>query len=246
MLNERLLPLVHQSTGKSLSFVAQESLAADPTHYETRIFQRGEIATRSDNWHDLLNALIWKKFPAIKSALNTLQAESVARVGSQRRTREQDALTQFDEAGAVLVLRDRALLALWDAHDWPGLFLRQREAWRDGRISLAIFGHAVLEHALLPDILLVAKTLVFVADEADPANDTDADIDVRTAEAIAGHRYLHDPQQLRPLPLSGIAGWHRSAQDGGFYRDTPCFRPLRPGRLYAAPMPFTATAQVSA
>src|SRR4249919_1332203 len=65
-LNDRLQPLVHRVTGKSLAFVEQDALAADSLHYESRIFRRGEIATRGNNWHDLLNALIWKKFPALK------------------------------------------------------------------------------------------------------------------------------------------------------------------------------------
>jgi len=232
-LNDRLLPLAHRITGKPLSFAIQDALAAQPLHYELRIFQHGEIATRAGNWHDLLNALIWKKFPAIKSALNALQTENIARVGTRQRTREQDALTQFDEAGAVLVLRDRDLLDAWDAHDWTGLFLGHRDAWRDGRISRAVFGHALLEHALLPELLLVAKTLVFVGDGA---NHDDASIDIHTAETIAGRDCLRDPQQLRPLPLSGIPGWHRAAQDENFYREMPCFRPLRSGRSYPPPV----------
>lgn len=232
-LNDRLQPIVHRVTGQPVSFAAQETLANDPMHYEARIFQRGEIATRADNWHDLLNALIWKKFPAIKSALNARQVENIAHVGERRRTREQDALTQFDEAGAVVVVRDRALLALWDAHDWSGLFLRQQNAWRDGRISLAIFGHAVLEHALHPDILLVAKALVLTSMQTDIIDD---DVDTLAAEAIGDRKYLSDPQRLRPLPLSGIPGWHRAAQDDAFYAETACFRPLRPGRSYPEPV----------
>jgi len=234
-LNERLSPLAHQVTGKSLSLVEQSALVADPIHYELRIFQRGEIATRAENWHDLLNALIWKKFPAIKSALNALQAENIARVGTQRRTREQDALTQFDEAGAVLILRDRNLLDAWDAHDWPCLFLQHRDAWHDGRISLAIFGHALLEHALRPELLLVAKTLVFFDEGVSCAK---RHIDQRAADAIAGRTCLRDPQQLRPLPLSGVPGWHQAIQDSHFYREMPCFRPLRSGRTYPPPMPI--------
>jgi hypothetical protein len=231
-LNDRLQPLVHRATGKPLSFVAQETPAAKQLHYETRIFQRGEIATRANNWHDLLNALIWKKFPALKSALNALQVENIDRVGGQRRTREQDALTQFDEAGAVVVVRDRSLLPFWDAHDWDGLFRQHRDAWCDGRISLAIFGHAVLEHALHPEILLVAKALVLCADEVDCDDDA---IDALAADAI-GDGYLCDPQRLRPLPLSGIPGWHRAVQDKSFYAEKACFRPLRAGRAYPAPV----------
>jgi hypothetical protein len=234
-LNERLLPITHAATCKPLLLVEQESLADDQTHYESRIFQRGEIATRSENWHDLLNALIWKKFPAIKSALNARQVENIGQVGTRQRTREQDAMTQFDEAGAVVVLRDPALLALWDSHDWQGLFFQQRQAWRDGRISLSIFGHAVMEHALHPEILLVAKALVFLheAEEIDGVT-----LDRLTADAIVRRRYLSDPQHLRPLPLSGIAGWRPVRQDEMFYRQTACFRPLRPGRSYPAPMDF--------
>src|SRR5262245_44443235 len=41
-------------------FAAQSpDLLADGLHYEQRIAERGEIATRERNWHDLLNALIW-------------------------------------------------------------------------------------------------------------------------------------------------------------------------------------------
>jgi hypothetical protein len=232
-LNERLQPLQHCVTGQALTLVAQDDLT-EPLHYESRIFERGEIATRSRNWHDLLNALVWKKFPAIKSALNTVQAQTIARIGAKQRTREQDALTQFDEAGALLVLRDRRLLALWDAHDWSGLFLRQREAWRDGRISLAIFGHALFEHALRPDMLLVAKTLVFVADDDTRAATTA--VDALGAAAIGAQECLRDPQRLRPLPLSGIPGWHHRDQDERFYAEAGCFRPLRSGREYPTPL----------
>jgi hypothetical protein len=230
-LNARLLPLQHRTTGRALAFVAQGN-PSESLPYESRIFERGEIATRTNNWHDLLNALIWRKYPAIKSALNLRQAETIAMIGAKRRTREQDALTQFDEAGAVLVIRDRRLLALWDAHDWPGLFLREREAWRDGRIALTVFGHALLEHALHPGILLVAKALVLFSDEpvAPPV------VEQRIADAIVGRQYVDDPQRLRPLPLSGIPGWHGATQDDRFYAETACFRPLRAGRCYVEPL----------
>lgn len=232
-LNARLLPLAHRTTGKPLAFVAQPTLAGDTGHYELRIFEHGLVATRSDNWHDLLNALVWKQFPAIKSALNMRQVENIRQAGTHQRTREQDALTQFDEAGVVLVVRDRGLLALWDAHDWTGLFLQQRAAWHDGRITLAVFGHALMEHALCPQILLAAKALVFLDDG--PTASADA-IDQCTATAIAEQVCLRDPQQLRPLPLSGLPGWHRGPQDAAFYRDMPCFRPLRAGRTYPRPL----------
>ena len=223
--------LRHAATGHALRFVDQTSLADDGCHYEQRIYERGQIATRAGNWHDLFNALVWRRFPRIKSALNRRQVEDLRRVGARQRTPAQQAMTHFDEAGAVLCLRDAALLALWDAHDWEGLFLRERAAWSDGRIACSVFGHALLEHALCPDMFLVAKVLVFL-DE----NNGNFDADARAAAAIEANACLNDPQELRPLPLSGIPGWHQSCQDAAFYQNAPCFRPLRAGRRYPPPL----------
>ena len=112
------------------SFVAQtRELKADGLHYESRIGERGMIATRERNWHDLLNALIWIRYPELKAALNRRQVAEIAVAGTKTRTRAQCALTHFDEAGVIVMLRDRALLRAWDAHDWLELFWHRREAW---------------------------------------------------------------------------------------------------------------------
>src|SRR5262249_16596675 len=123
-------------------FVAQTpALLADGEHYEQRIFTRGQIATRERNWHDLLNALVWLRFGGLKQALNVRQVAEIAKLGPKQRTRAQYALTHFDEAGIIVLLRDAELVDLWDAHDWHGLFWRERAAWRDGRIEAVVFGH---------------------------------------------------------------------------------------------------------
>jgi hypothetical protein len=231
-LNELLQPLPHALTGQALRLQAQEALD-DGDNYEQRIFHHGLIATRSGNWHDLLNALVWKQFPAIKSALNAGQVEDMQRIGLQQRTRRQCAFTQFDEAGAVVLLRDANLLAAWDRHDWDTLFRVNREAWRDGRITLKIFGHALYEHALNLDMLLVSKTLVIVDKTGELAA---GGVDRFVADAISAGHCLGDPQDLRPLPISGIPGWHHLTQDVGFYREQPCFRPVRAGRRYPPPL----------
>lgn len=237
-LNALVSPLRHRVTDRPLSLHAQESLE-DGENYEQRILRHGLIATRSGNWHDMLNALVWHQFPAIKSALNAGQVEDMARVGLQQRTRRQCAFTQFDEAGAIVMLRDAALLARWDSHDWDGLFRGNANAWQDGSITLMVFGHALYEHALNPAMLLVSKTLVILDEDGElGADDIDRiDIDRRVADAIAAHACLGDPQELRPLPMSGIPGWHPQIQDAAFYRDQPCFRPLRAGRRYPPPLP---------
>lgn len=217
-------------------FVAQTpALLADGLHYEQRIAERGEIATREGNWHDLLNALVWLRYPALKAALNARQVAEIAIAGPKRRTRAQCALTHFDEAGIVVVLRDPALLELWDAHDWHGLFWRERAAWSDGRIAVLVFGHALLEHALKPGQLLVGKALAVAIPQSGEVENAALG---KLASAIAAARVLNDPQELRPLPLSGIPGWHLDNADERFYREAPCFCPLREGRRY--PTPFAA------
>ena len=223
----------HWSPAASERFVIQtHALLEDGLHYEERIARHGLIATREANWHDLFNAMIWLRYPHVKRALNKQQMADVARVGPRERSRPQYAQTHFDEAGVVVVLRDPALLALWDAHDWHGLFWRHREAWRDGSISVELFGHALLEHALTPGKLLVGKALVVLSND-----DTNhADAFAHCADAIAAGRLLRDPLELRPLPLSGIPGWHAENDNEAFHLNAACYQPLRSGRRYPAPL----------
>lgn len=204
------------------------ALLADGMHYEQRIAGRGEIATRECNWHDLLNALIWLRYPALKHALNRRQVSEIARVGPKQRSRPQYAMTHFDEAGVIVAVRDPELLRLWDAHDWHGLFWRRRDAWLNGAINVEVFGHALLEHALSPEKLLVGKALVFEA-----INVADMDVVIDTCvRAIASRELLRDPLELRPLPLSGIPGWHPDNGDEAFHQTSACYQPRRADREY--------------
>jgi hypothetical protein len=230
---EALRIQVEKETNSTLpQFVEQTpALLGDGLHYESRIAECGQVATRTGNWHDLLNALIWLRYPVLKAALNARQVAEIALVGAKQRTRAQCALTHFDEAGIVVQMRDPALLELWDAHDWHGLFWRERAAWRDGRIAVDVFGHALLEHALRPQQLLVGKALV--------VNLGNGDAVAHVARAIRAGERLNDPQELRPLPLSGIPGWHVANDDENFYRTAPCFAPLRAGRRYPPPLGYS-------
>lgn len=226
-LNARACGLKHAGTGRGLRFVAQTpELLAEGLHYETRIFERGEIPTRTDNWHDLLNALVWMRFAQLKAALNARQAADVVAVGASERTRGQCALTHFDEAGLIVRVSDAHTLALWDAHDWGALGARAQldpEA-----IEAHVFGHALLEHALYPQPLLVGKAIAVLAG---PEASTHAIVQ-RVAQAIAAGELLRDPQELRPLPTALLPGWHPRAGEAGFLREGECFQPLRAGRVY--------------
>jgi hypothetical protein len=209
-------------------FVGQDlSLLSDGLHYEERIARHGAIATRPENWHDLFNAFVWLRHGELKRALNARQMAEIALMGPRERSRAQCALTHFDEAGMVVRLTDRTMLEAWDVHDWHTLFWTHRDAWVDGRARVDVFGHALLEHALTPDKLLVGKALVVMGE---------GDANAVSARAIASSVVLNDPQELRPLPVSGVPGWHADTGDESFYTAAPCFQPLRAGRTYPAPL----------
>lgn len=221
-------------------FVAQTpALLADGLHYEQRI-AAGRVATRIGNWHDLLNALAWLRYPRIKRALNQRQVAEIATVGRRERSRAQCALTHFDEGGVIVLCADPALVACWDAHDWHGLFHDAGNAWNQ-RIAVLVFGHAILEHALLPSQLLVGKAIALQTDEhtiaslAHGVGRAREAIDTGVADLVAGATVLTDPQELRPFPLSGIPGWHERSSDPAFFSEAACFRPLREGRRYPPP-----------
>ncbi len=220
-------------------FVAQTpALLADGLHYEARIAQMHRIATREDNWHDLLNSLVWLRYPVLKHALNARQVSDLARVGPRERTLGQCALTLFDEGGLVVIARDLRLLDAWDRHDWPELFGTCGAAWRE-QTRVLVFGHALLEHALDPEHLLVGKALA-IATTADPHSPgVERDALAALADRIAEGRLLLDPKELRAFPVSGLEGWHRSSLDAEgraqFLQSGECFRPIAAGRRYPSP-----------
>ncbi|WP_310160948.1 DUF3025 domain-containing protein [Pseudoxanthomonas japonensis] len=209
-------------------FVQQDTiLLADGLHYEARIAQ-GRIATRAESWHDLFNAMVWMRHPALKCALNRQQCLHIERMGPRERSPAQQALTQFDETGVIVQVRDAALLELWDRHDWAALFHANAGRWSDGGISVAaVVGHALMEQMLVPGRLLVGKCLVVLGDPVDAV--------AHVVDSISVGASLASPSELRPLPLAGIPGWH-AGQGAAFYGNADYFRPLREGRVYPRPL----------
>lgn len=217
--------------GQRERFVAQTAaLLDDGLHYEQRIAARGEIATREANWHDLFNAYAWLRYASLKRALNAQQMAEIAVMGTRARSRAQYAMTHFDEAGVIVILKDRHLLDLWDSHDWHGLFWRERSAWTDGRASLQVFGHALLEHALSPGKLLVGKALAFVG------HGGEGEVVAAAIDGIRAGHLLRDPLDLRPLPLSGLPGWRADSEKESFHLHAECYQPRREGRAYPSPV----------
>ena len=121
----------------------------DPTElYEGRVLERAEVPTRLDDWHDLFNALSFIVFPRAKRALHARQYRIMkARIGPgdrrlpNARTREQDALSLFDEGG-ICIAAPRALTSAM--HEIDDHALRQQLARASVRVIP--FGHALYEH----------------------------------------------------------------------------------------------------
>ncbi len=230
-LNALLGVARHAVSGARLSFVAQDAaLDAEGLHYESRIFDEGRIATRERNWHDLFNALMWLERRSLKCTVNAAYARDLEATACRARTRRQAALTHFDEAGAIVVLDEPCLLAAWDRHDWSAMFKDPASLWAR-HAGIILFGHALLEHLLVPTLLPVAKCLVILGDPRSLGA-----VSGYVAHEILNGDCLDDPQRLRPLPLAGIPGWHADNGDPAFYETAPCFRPLRPGRTYPSPL----------
>jgi hypothetical protein len=112
--------------------------------YDGRIALKAEVPCLSESYHDLFNVLMWSAFPRAKRALHGRQyralrgwlAEGASRLPN-RRTREQDALTVFDEGGSVLVVEQEAH---WRSCAEPtSLDSTQPVHWY-------LFGHALMEH----------------------------------------------------------------------------------------------------
>lgn len=99
-------------SGHKIHFVLQKGRRSKEGFeelYEPRIFLKGEVRTRLQNWHDFFNSQIWYHFPKSKSALNMRQfiafdekANFPWKNQPQTRMREQDYMTMFDEGGCII------------------------------------------------------------------------------------------------------------------------------------------------
>jgi Protein of unknown function (DUF3025) len=114
--------------------------------YDGRVTLSGEVPCVNASYHDWCNVLVWAAFPRAKRAVHARQFRALQGWVSQgasklpnRRTREQDALTLFDEGGSVLVTT-----------------LNQGA-------RLVLFGHALMEHVGFQPTAVSSATLVLSA-----------------------------------------------------------------------------------
>lgn len=213
--------------GQPIRFVANEAATA-AAHYETRIAESGEIATRQ-NWHDFFNAMSWMAFPEAKAAISEMHARLLSDRGEsdvRERSIPRDVLTLFDEGGIIVASRDESLLDLIRRFEWRALFV-ERRAEVDARMRFSLFGHSMLEKALDPYVGVTAKAILFLVDDAFLDN-THAEqmrhIDQRTAAWLMDEANLTSTKKFSPLPWLGIPGWWAENQSPAFYDNRHYFR----------------------
>jgi hypothetical protein len=213
-----------------MRFVSQSSLPSGVA-YEQFIFDTQQCPTR-DGLHDFFNALYWDLFPITKARLNQLQAEQIAQLGSvTQRGAVRDALTVFDENGALLI----APPELWDAliaMDWQRLFFTLRPLWQQAR--LVPFGHALLEKLVHPrkpitaHVYIAKFTIKNIATEAikTPAKiEFYSHLDACLAADLSAEKFATKP--FAPLPILGVPNWWADNEDPHFYDDDTVFRKRR-------------------
>lgn len=225
---------VHTAEGHPLRFVPPRD---DGLDYEERIARRGEVETRPDNWHDWFNGLVWLTYPLAKAALSGRHAAETGYSG-QTRGAVRDAMTHFDECGAVVVAEDASLLELLAGFGWKELFVERRADVITG-LRIFIFGHATYEALLAPFRGLTAKcvlTAVATGWLQKPLREQLAEVDRWLAADLAAGRH-GDPRGLHPLPLLGVPGVVPDSEDPAYYDDTWQFRPGRQRGTTRAPSP---------
>ena len=211
-----LAAALNAHAGAPVRFVPQDALP-EGLPYERFIFERRECPTR-ENLHDFFNGLVWHRLPRTKSRLNELQAAEIEAHGiAGRRGPVRDAITLFDENGALL----DAPAPLWEAllqRDWRRLFVDLRPRWSEAR--LLVVGHALLEKLAAPRKDLTAHVWC----EPCALHDL-SEADAWLAERCTPQRLAAKP--FTPLPLMGIPGWDPGNLNFSFYDDSVVFRPRR-------------------
>lgn len=226
-------PLV-TGLGKPLSFVPQSALA-DGTAYETHIALTGEIPTR-DNLHDLFNACVWLRFPQTKAWLNAQQYHEIQAHGDKQRTRLRDAITLFDENGAIVVTSNPDISTSLTAFDWQHALVQPRDIWDDpknlrpdAQAAVYLFGHALMEQLVTPRKPLCAHTWILHVTPEWFTQSINARMDALDAHLLSSLQTAITQDALttrsyQPLPILGVPHFWADNADPTFYDDADVFR----------------------
>ena len=199
--------------------------------FDRFIAQQALVPTRSGSFHDLLGALVWLHFPALKRAVHRMQ---LARDVTGRGPVE-NAVTHFDESGVLVLSSRRALFdSLWHLQ-WERVFWDER-ALLPSTSRFIGFGHGLLDALREPHPRLMGKAL-FVQVRPQHLSLGGSELRGWLDRALAAQlaSFLVEPACLHPLPVLGIPGWAR-AESPDYYRERGYFRVARQReRLARAP-----------
>lgn len=226
------------------------------TAYESHIANTGEIPTRN-NLHDLFNAWIWLTYPKTKAMLNRHQAQKIAQDGvNTSRGKVRDAITVFDENGAILVTCDANIANALKAFDWQNCLVKPRKHWvnpteptatpkpasttesipNHGTSMVLLFGHALIEQLVKPRKPLCAHTFIVKVETTFftlPLQQQVRQLDALLTTQMDAWLQQEDvnAKQLSPLPILGVPHFWAANQTPSFYDDAYVFRSGRRTKL---------------
>ncbi len=223
----RLPEPINTCSNKQLHFVQQSaSIQTFTQQYEARVYLTGEVQTRTENWHDLFNALVWLIFPNIKAVLNQLHYQALLheqQIKSKRRGALRDAVTLFDESGVIVVTSDISLAKLLKNFEWKALFWQQRIKLQ-AYMRFFVFGHGLYEKALDPYLGMTGKGIILLVEDTFFDQELSAQlaiIDVKLADFIDCHLVSTN---LTPVPILGYPCWSLDNKDETYYDNKNYFR----------------------
>jgi hypothetical protein len=234
LLAARQSPITVQS-GMPLRFVAQQrGKLPFESQYEPRCYLKGEVQMRENNWHDLLNALVWLTFPKTKAILNArhYHALVVERTsGKTGRGAMRDANTLLDESGVIVVYAEAELAELLRDFQWQELFWQRREQVRAG-MGFYLFGHGLYEKVQRPYVGITGQGLLLAVEPVFfswPMMKQLTHLDNQLAVYLAKPEHCLSTRDLSPVPLLGVPGWTADNDNAAYYNNTDYFRPGRRG-----------------
>jgi len=220
-------------SGAELTFVPQ---AGKPQsvydEYETRIFKSGEIQTRLHNWHDYFQVLAWCSFPEIKKTINHLHTQALikrkTRETSKQRSPVENALTLFDECGAIIVSCNDELINLIKDFSWKELFITNRSTF-EKEIKCITFGHALYEKSMSPYIGMTAHSIIIKV--SNNFFNLDADNQYNEIDTLSANYFSQldtiNTSILQPFPILGVPGWDVRNNNPEYYDNEEYFRRKR-------------------
>jgi len=237
-VRERLLALDHFPAPNELRHLSQGLRAAIPYWFDFSVQDQAEllaaggfdralyctsfIPTRLGSFHDLLGALMWLHFPALKTSIHRLQ---LASAGAARGPSE-NAATHLDESGVLVLSTESTIFEALSALEWPEVFWERRAELRQTTRFL-VFGHGLLDALRDPHPRLMGKAL-FARISAEQLALADCDLRVFLDRALAAllPGFLSEPARLEPLPVLGVPDWSPH-QSRAYYEDERYFRRAR-------------------